>query len=285
MKKINFTAFDFETATFDRFPCQLGLVVVRDGMIVEEKSYLIKPPGNSYNESCTRVHGIFPEDTESSPEFDAIWPEIRPYFHEQLIVGHSIEFDIFVLNKIISYYNLSDFEAFATRCTKQIYCNRSLEDVIDVLEIKLEKHHDALADARACAEIYMAYKNGVDPYELDFPERTNKKSFGNENQRIKSDTKIQDLSIVENKDTPFYDKKVVMSGVFDRFPIRDDLGVLLKKYGADINSTISAKTNIFIVGKGVGPSKMKKSLDLINKGANIQIVEEKQLYEILNSIN
>ena len=37
MGAINFTAFDFETATADRMPCQLGVVVVRDGKIVEER--------------------------------------------------------------------------------------------------------------------------------------------------------------------------------------------------------------------------------------------------------
>jgi DNA polymerase III epsilon subunit-like protein len=40
METINFTAIDFETATYDRMPCQLGLVVVHDGQIVEENQWL-----------------------------------------------------------------------------------------------------------------------------------------------------------------------------------------------------------------------------------------------------
>jgi DNA polymerase III epsilon subunit-like protein len=43
---MNFTAIDFETAAHD-MPCQLGLVVVRDGQIAEENRWLIKPPGKN----------------------------------------------------------------------------------------------------------------------------------------------------------------------------------------------------------------------------------------------
>ena len=35
METINFTAFDFETATANRMPCQLGVVVVRSGEIAD----------------------------------------------------------------------------------------------------------------------------------------------------------------------------------------------------------------------------------------------------------
>lgn len=33
---MDFIALDFETATYDRMPCQPGLAVVRDGRIAEE---------------------------------------------------------------------------------------------------------------------------------------------------------------------------------------------------------------------------------------------------------
>jgi DNA polymerase-3 subunit epsilon len=77
MKTKNFVAIDFETATHKQMPCQLGLVVVRNGRIVEEKQWLIKPPGNEYHALHMCLHGIRPEDTESSPEFDELWDEIK----------------------------------------------------------------------------------------------------------------------------------------------------------------------------------------------------------------
>ena len=286
MENLNFVAIDFETATYDRMPCQLGIVIVENGEVVEKGIFLIRPPGNRYDYGCINVHGIYPKDTENSSEFDEIWEFLSPYLQNKIIVAHNISFDLDVLAKILTYYHLPDFEYLDAICTKDIFCGRSLEDVCEALGIPLEKHHDAFCDAWACSEIYIRYLNGVDPHTLNYPERKpSKKISFHEKQEIKSDTKIQDLSIVENRNTIFYDKKIVLSGVFAKYPDKNDLGVLLKKYGADINTSISSKTQIFITGGyGVGPIKMQKVLDLIEKGINIQIIEEQQLYKILSSI-
>jgi DNA polymerase-3 subunit epsilon len=284
MSEIEFTAFDFETATYNRMPCQLGVVVVQEGKIVEEREFLIRPPENRYDSGCINIHGITPEDTEFCPEFDDLWREIQLYFQGKIIVAHNLKFDIDVLNRVLYYYDLPDSDHLGETCTYEIF-GKKLDVVMASLGKSFSGHHDALCDARACAEIYLAYLNGVNPSELNYPpEISKKKLFNWEDQIIRHDTKIKDLSIVENKNTIFYDKKIVVSGVFEKFPVRDELGLLLKSYGADINSTISSKTNIFILGKKIGPSKMKKALDLVDMGVDIRIMEENELYEILNSI-
>jgi DNA polymerase-3 subunit epsilon len=283
---MNFTVIDFETATYDRMPCQLGLVVVRDGRIVEENQWLIKPPGNKYDSGCIQVHGIRPEDTISSPEFFELWDEIKPYLDNKIIVCHNCDFDSSVLNKAIEYYNLHHCSIIEFICTQMLFLDRGLEDVTTALNIELCNHHDALCDARACAEIYLSFLNGTNPYTLSYPPQKSKKEKLNDYYRKKilsAEVKVQDLSIVENKNTPFYDKKVVISGVFERFPEREDLAMLLKKYGANINCSISSKTNLFITGKGVGHSKMAKASNLIESGIDIQIINEQELYEILDS--
>ena len=49
MQGINFIAIDFETATGRRASiCEAGICVVRDGEIVETRSWLVRPQGNSY---------------------------------------------------------------------------------------------------------------------------------------------------------------------------------------------------------------------------------------------
>ena len=288
MKKVNFTAFDFETATYDRMPCQLGLVVVREGKIIEEKEYLIKPPENKYDPGCTKTHQITSKDTELCQEFNDIWNEIKPYFHHELMVAHNIDFDIDVLHKICNFYNLDKAIPLCFYDTMLIFNNRSLLDVTSALKIKMEKHHDALNDARACAEIYMEYLKGIDLKTLKYPERKirnksiNKEVF-NPDHKISSDAKKQDLSIVEDIDNPFYNKKIVISGTFENYPIRNDLALLLKKYGADINGSISKETNIFIAGSAWGPKKMEKVEQLKNDGYNIKIMNENDLInELIN---
>ena len=73
MQGINFIAIDFETATGKRASiCEAGICVVRDGEIVETRSWLVRPQGNSYSYWNMQIHGIRPNDTENSPEFPEI---------------------------------------------------------------------------------------------------------------------------------------------------------------------------------------------------------------------
>ena len=49
MQGINFISIDFETATGKRASiCETGICVVRDGKIVETRSWLVRPQGNMY---------------------------------------------------------------------------------------------------------------------------------------------------------------------------------------------------------------------------------------------
>ena len=282
-EKINFVAFDFETATASRFPCQLGIVVVRGGKIVEEREWLIKPPDNKYSKNCTMTHGIGAKDTQNCLEFSELWNEIKPYFHNEVLVAHNMAFDLDVLNKAISYYQLDDIIPISCEDTCKICKYASLEDTTEHLNIDLSDHHNALVDARACAEVFIAYLNGANVSNI---ERTERKRTNNsfKNRQLSSDVKTQDLSIVENKNTIFYDKKVVISGVFDKIPVREELAMELKKLGADINSSISSKTNFFIIGADYGLVKMQKVKQLISEGIDIKILKEEDLIKELNLI-
>ncbi|HAN78786.1 MAG TPA: exonuclease, partial [Bacteroidales bacterium] len=53
-----FTAIDFETAVGKRYSiCQIGLVRVENGNIVDEIDMLIQPPFNEYFPMNTSIHG------------------------------------------------------------------------------------------------------------------------------------------------------------------------------------------------------------------------------------
>ena len=290
MSKCNFVAIDFETANTDRFPCQLGIVVVRNGEITERREFLIKPPENKYSQSCIRVHKITPNDTYDCMEFPDLWPEIKEYLRNELIVAHNISFDFDVLDKVVEYYNLDYVPMLGVRCTCRLYKDKKLSVVAEAIGIEYNKAHNALCDAEVCAKVFLAHLlDGVDPDTLVYPDNDRKKKkvipqFNDETRNLSSEVKKQDLSIVENENNYFFDKKVVISGVFDRFPIREDLALSLKKYGADINTSISRKTDIFIIGNDFGPSKFNKVLKLKDNGCEIEILEAFQLYQILDNI-
>ena len=82
---------------------------------------------------------------------------------------------------------------------------------------------------------------------------------------------------VEDTSHIFYQKKVVITGSFDRFPIRNDMAKLLYDVGADINTSISTKTDYVIVGENAGPKKLEKIAKL-----GIEIISEKKFLELFN---
>ncbi len=80
---------------------------------------------------------------------------------------------------------------------------------------------------------------------------------------------------VENTEHIFYRKKVVITGLFDAYPERNEIAALLHNVGADVNGAISGKTDFVIVGREAGPKKLEKIAEL-----NISVIDEMKLLEI-----
>jgi len=151
-----FTAIDFETACSNRASiCQVGLIRVENSEIVKEISLMVKPPSNYYDPYFTgSIHGIGPQNTESSPLFCEIWPEIAPYIKGQTVVAHNMPFDYSCLSQALTLYNIPVPE-FKRECTYRMY-GSNLKSLCRQYNIKLN-HHDALSDSRACAMLYINY--------------------------------------------------------------------------------------------------------------------------------
>ena len=150
--------------------------------------------------------------------------------------------------------------------------------------IILSNHHDALADAEACAKLYLCYNGRV---SMDQAHYSLKEVMANKEARKYEHDTLMPLSEeeVKNKDTIFFRKKVVITGIFCAYPDRDELGSILKSFGADVDRGISGKTNIVIVGEGAGPSKLKKIEELKAKGKDIRLIYEDELCNIMNKIS
>ncbi len=153
----DFTAIDFETAHGKNWSvCQVGIVVVKNGEIVQEYESLIQPPDNYYYWTHVRIHGINRKKTMFSPNFAQIWEEIEPFISNKNIVAHNAIFDVACLKASLDYYNLP-IPDFHSHCTLKIY-KRNLAAVCQNYNIPLN-HHDALSDARACALLFLKHLN------------------------------------------------------------------------------------------------------------------------------
>ena len=162
MQGLNFIAIDFETATGKRASiCEAGICVVRDGKIVETRSWLVRPPGNMYNYWNIQIHGIRPGDTLNSPEFPEVWTEISEYFKETpVLVAHNTAFDMSCIRHSMELYNMEkpDISYYCSlRAARKLYsfsCN-SLDYLCDQLEIPYARHHRAGDDAEMCARLFL----------------------------------------------------------------------------------------------------------------------------------
>ncbi len=156
----DFAAIDFETANSERSSvCSVGVVIVRDGEIVDTFYSLIQPEPNYYNYWCSRVHGLCREDTEDAPIFPNVWAQIEPLIEGLPLVAHNRPFDESCLKAVFRVYQMDypDYEfldtLWASRRLLPDLDNHRLDTVAAACGFHMENHHHALADAEACAWI------------------------------------------------------------------------------------------------------------------------------------
>lgn len=80
--------------------------------------------------------------------------------------------------------------------------------------------------------------------------------------------------------SPFYNKKVVLTG--DLSMDRKQVAEILFKLGADLNTSVSKKTNFLVVGQNPGWAKMEKAQSLIRDGVELQILYETDLWSVID---
>ncbi len=152
---------DFETATGKRSSaCAIGIVVVEDGAVVDLRHWLIRPPGNEFSDRNIQVHGILPDDVESAPTLEQLWPEISALLADGPVVAHNAKFDMSVLRDSLAEYGIKP-PALVFYCSAEIARaawpeleNHKLNTVCGHLGIELD-HHNADSDAVAAAEIVL----------------------------------------------------------------------------------------------------------------------------------
>ena len=168
---LDFTAIDFETANgFRGSPCAVGLTKVRGGRIVEEASWLMRPPANHdhFDFHNVRIHGISAADVAGQPRFGDLFPEIGAFIGDDVLAAHNAAFDLGVIRSALEVSGLPG-PAYDYVCTVMLsrrcysLVSNSLPFAAEEAGVPLVRHHDAGEDARACAGILIdiARRNGA----------------------------------------------------------------------------------------------------------------------------
>lgn len=159
----SFVAVDVETA--NNHPtsiCSIGAVKVVEGKIVSTYYSLVKPEPEYYFRYFTeQIHGISRKDTENARTFDAVWREFLEFAGNLPLVAHNKAFDRKCIMAACRCYCIDyhdpDFYCTLVEARRAIpramIGSYSLPTVCDFLAIPFDNHHNALADAEACARI------------------------------------------------------------------------------------------------------------------------------------
>ena len=156
---LSFTAIDFETANERRASaCAVGVVQVRNGRITDTFQTLLRPRELRVDWRNQQVHGISEADLHGAPSLADVWPQLLPYLYQQPIVAHNSAFDVSVLEHTLRDHGL-EVPPFHCLCSVKLAkaCwphleRHRLNHLAAFFGLELQ-HHDALSDARACAEI------------------------------------------------------------------------------------------------------------------------------------
>ncbi len=158
---LDFTAIDFETANASNASaCSVGLVKVRDGRVVDRAGWLIKPPlgHDSFTEWNTRIHGIMAVDVEDALLWSEQLPDLLEFADGDHLVAHNAGFDMGVINAACtaSFVPVPNFRYLCSlQVARKTYHLDSYRLPVAAMAAGFEDfdHHNALADAEACAAI------------------------------------------------------------------------------------------------------------------------------------
>ncbi len=158
---LDFTAIDFETANPSAASaCSVGLAKVRGGKVVDREGWLILPPAghDHFTDWTTRIHGLTASDCAGAPRWIDQLPRLLEYIDGDPLTAHNAGFDMGVIAAACKASGaiVPEFDYLCSlqvaRKTYQLESYR-LPKAAAAAGFDDFPHHDALADAEACAWI------------------------------------------------------------------------------------------------------------------------------------
>ena len=172
---LNFTAIDFETANNSAASaCSVGLVKVCDGRVVDEAYWLIRPPDghDAFLEWNVRIHGIMRADVVDAPLWSEQLATLVAFAENDVLVAHNAGFDMGVVAAACaaSFVPTPTFDYLCSlQVARRTYHLDSYRLPVAAMAAGFEdfEHHNAAADAQACAAIivHAAKRHGTSDIE------------------------------------------------------------------------------------------------------------------------
>ena len=250
---------------------QVGAVKTVDGDVVDEYQSLAKP-GNGIDYRAANITGIRNRDIIDAPTCETVMDELMMRIGEHRIAAYNYSQDRKAINASSRDLDLprSRFIALLalSRRTWSHLESHSLSEVCKYLGIEFEKHHDALSDARAAAQIMFhlmnekadVFKAPYDPQEWRPESRRSKERIHIPSERFGGlSREVPDISGDGVDSVPFPKGEALtvrVTGTFERGS-RPEIVNLLREQGYNATATgVTKKTSALFVGDDPGKGKV-----------------------------
>lgn len=258
---MDFVAIDLEKLDDSQLSvCEVGMVKYQDGKFIDEFHSYIKPM-ESMNRNMfgkKELKHITDEMLLSAPTLSEIYNKMKEFTNGAVLVCHNKGADLNYLYYNEKAYGLSGL--YTDFIDTSDICKLGLKDAYQkIFGKQMENHHFALDDAKHTAEILVALSEQSVVSEFVksnyIPEKEKPKSENTKYNTVSSKDLADEDILLPNLD--FFGKICVVSGGSDKN--KELLKSKLKDVGAKVTSNISGKTDVFIKGEDVGPSKKEKA--------------------------
>ncbi len=138
---------------------EVGMVKIINGEVVDEYHTLINPERH-IPASITHLTGISNEMVAASPTFDAVAEDIINFTENSIFVAHNVNFDYGFIKQALarSEHQFKRPKLCTVSLSRKLYPGLSsyrLNALCQRFNIDLKRHHRALDDARATAELFI----------------------------------------------------------------------------------------------------------------------------------
>lgn len=289
---LTFDVIDVETANADRESiCQIGVVHVREGEVVDEWKTLVNPE-DWFDPFNISIHGIRECDVQNSPTIPKVYGELCSRLRDSVLVSHT-SFDQVALDRATMRYGLERLQVKwldSTKIVRRAWPDRygqrgyGLKNVAKDLGISFE-HHDALADAKAAAKIVLHACTDTETDIEDWLSRVDRPIFSS--ARVRHSRPTRSIKREGNVDGKFFGETVLFTGTL--VVSRDKAADMAAEVGFNVAENINKKVTMLIVGtqdknrlNGYEKSgKHRRAEKLVDQGVDIRILSENDFFELL----
>ena len=303
----SYVAIDIETTGLDYEFChiiEVSAIRYRNGIQLDKYVSLVKPPlsttfsydgsWESYyvDEYITELTGITNDMLKSAPDPTEVYPQLKEFLGESILVAHNANFDInFLYDAFGEYANtfLSNDFIDTMRIARKVFPelkHHRLCDVAKMCHVEQPASHRAEADCIVAAQCFEKMRSLIfaDKTEDEFRQLFAKKAF---NYYAELTGIVATVDSFDDSN-PIFEKVIVFTGALSSMS-RKEAFQLVANLGAVPDETITKKTNYLVIGdsdfaksvKDGKTTKMKKAESLRQKGYEISIISERAFWELI----